>query len=143
MRALGRPVDVRPATRPAGAGATTRPADAADASAAVQQGLALMQSGHSAAAVPLLRRAADYYRRSDPDDANRGPALYTLGQVLATQHKWTEAEAVLRENWAWDQAHPDPARKPGAVPGSLKLLNRCLKAQGKPAEATTGPATRP
>ena len=136
MRQLGRPVDLPPATQP-----TLTSSGAAHT--LFNQAVYLAQCGDTEDALPMVRCAADFYRRSAPDDAGRGPALYYLGSALAGEHQWADAEAVLRENWAFDQSHPAPDREPGTVPGSLKLLNRCLKAEGKPAEPTTGPATRP
>jgi hypothetical protein len=128
-----------PATQPAPLPAAV--SSQADAKALYDAAITNANSGHASDAIAQLKTATDYYRQSAPDDTNGGPALHHLGQFLANKHQWPEAEAVARENYQWDQAHPSPDRKPGTVPGSLKLLNQILKHEGKPLEPA--PATQP
>ena len=103
---------------------------------------AMDAQGRHANAEPLLRRALDAMRRLYPGSSDFEPALLNLGRCLVASEKWTDAEPILRECLTWDRAHVDPER-PDIVPQSLPLLNQCLKAQGKPVEASTLPATRP
>jgi tetratricopeptide (TPR) repeat protein len=89
-------------------------------------------SGDSAGAIEPYREAADLLRSIGPDDPGRGQNLYWLGRCLLDSGRPAEAEAALRENYAYDLEHPGSDHPP--VPNSLRELVASLKAQGKPAD---------
>jgi tetratricopeptide (TPR) repeat protein len=113
--------------------------------AMVNYAIALDELSRPSEAEPIFRQATETLRRVRPDHPFRGIALSNLGKCLITQQKWAQAEAVLRENLSWDNAHMNGSSQT-KLQRTLQMLNRCLQAQGKPSERavpTTEPAPNP
>ena len=94
----------------------------------------LKAHGRRTEAADVYRPAGEVLRASAPDDPTRGANLHHFAMFLMDGKEYAAAETVLRENFAYDTKHPDPAYR---VPLSLGDLNTVLRAQNKPEESGT------
>ena len=90
-------------------------------------------------AIADYKKAVDLLRDNAPDAPRRGQILYAYALCLMKVKQYSQAEAVLRENMAYDLKHPGIDAP--ALPWSYWKLRDCLRAEHKPAESAASAAT--
>jgi predicted Zn-dependent protease len=114
------------------------------AAAQVQLGQTLLAAGRFAEAEPPLREVLTFMDRAQTESWDRFAAKSMLGEAIAGQKKYADAEPLLLDGHRGlsDRAKAIPKTSAQAVPRARERLVQLYEAWGRPADAEKWRADR-